>query len=87
MRECYHDGHFRRTAQRRKDAHKDAILDLVQGLDRVVFKGDLTSMFPDDAFGRYLFKPSGLIPSSFQDETNYGMLESVGIDGGIAWPD
>ncbi len=28
-----------------------------------------------------------LIPSSFQDETNYGMLESVDIDGGIAWPD
>ena len=32
-------------------------------------------------------KKSTLFQSSFQDETNYGMLESVDLDGGIAWPD
>jgi hypothetical protein len=39
------------------------------------------------AFGAPAAPHLHVIPSSFQDETNYGMLESVDIDGGIAWPD
>ena len=34
--------------------HRDAILGVVEGFDRVIFKRYLTSMFPECAFGRYL---------------------------------
>jgi len=38
------------------EKHRDAILGVVEGFDRVIFKGHLTSMFPEGAFGRYLNK-------------------------------
>ena len=38
------------------EKHKDAILGTIEGFDRIIFKGYLTSMFPDGAFGRYLSK-------------------------------
>ena len=36
--------------------HEESILGVIEGFDRIIFKGYLTSMFPDGAFGRYLYK-------------------------------
>jgi len=38
------------------DLHRDAIQGTVEGFDRLIFKGYLTSMYPQGAFGRYLSK-------------------------------
>ena len=38
------------------EKHRESILGVVEGFDRIIFKGYLTSMFPDGAFGRYLYK-------------------------------
>ena len=54
------------------EKHKDAILGVVEGFDRVIFKGYLTSMFPDGAFGRYLSKRGVLLKDAgkfFEQET------------------
>ncbi|MBL0351457.1 MAG: hypothetical protein WBJ68_18280 [Candidatus Dechloromonas phosphoritropha] len=54
------------------ERHKEAILGVVEGFDRVIFKGYLTSMFPDGAFGRYLFKRGVLLKDAgklFESET------------------
>lgn len=52
--------------------HRDAILGVVEGFDRVIFKGYLTSMFPQGAFGRYLSKRGVLLKEAgkfFEAET------------------
>lgn len=54
------------------EKHKDAILGVVEGFDRVIFKGYLTSMFPDGAFGLYLSKRGILLKNAgefFKQET------------------
>lgn len=54
------------------EKHRDAILGIVEGFDRVIFKGHLTSMFPQGAFGRYLNKRSILLKDAgkfFERET------------------
>jgi hypothetical protein len=38
------------------ERHQESILGVVEGFDRIIFKGYLTSMFPDGAFGCYLYK-------------------------------
>ncbi len=38
------------------DLHREAIQGVVEGFDRLIFKGHLTSLFPQGAFGRYLSK-------------------------------
>jgi hypothetical protein len=54
------------------EKHQDAILGVVEGFDRLIFKGHLTSMFPQGAFGRYLFKRGILLKDAgkfFEAET------------------
>ena len=54
------------------EKHKEAILGVVEGFDRVIFKGYLTSMFPDGAFGRYLSRRGILLKNAgkfFEQET------------------
>jgi hypothetical protein len=54
------------------EKHKDAILGVVEGFDRIIFKGYLTSMFPDGAFGRYLSRRGILLKDAgkfFERET------------------
>jgi hypothetical protein len=54
------------------EKHKEAILGVIEGFDRVIFKGYLTSMFPDGAFGRYLSKRGVLLKDAgkfFESET------------------
>jgi hypothetical protein len=53
--------------------HKDAILGVVEGFDRIIFKGYLTSMFADGAFGHYLSRRGILLKNAgkfFEQETN-----------------
>ncbi|WP_291984509.1 hypothetical protein [Candidatus Accumulibacter sp. ACC007] len=52
--------------------HQESILGVVEGFDRIIFKGYLTSMFPDGAFGRYLSKRGVLLKDAgkfFESET------------------
>jgi hypothetical protein len=52
--------------------HEESILGVVEGFDRIIFKGYLTSMFPDGAFGRYLSKRGVLLKDAgkfFESET------------------
>jgi len=54
------------------EKHRDAILGVVEGFDRVIFKGHLTSMFPEGAFGRYLSQRGILLKEAgkfFERET------------------
>ena len=54
------------------EKHKEAILGVVEGFDRIIFKGNLTSMFPDGAFGRYLSRRGILLKEGgkfFERET------------------
>ena len=55
------------------EKHRDAILGVVEGFDRVIFKGYLTSMFPEGAFGRYLNRRGILLKEAgkfFERETD-----------------
>jgi hypothetical protein len=52
--------------------HAESILGVIEGFDRIIFKGYLTSMFPDGAFGRYLYKRGVLLKDAgqfFESET------------------
>ncbi len=52
--------------------HQESILGVIEGFDRIIFKGYLTSMFPDGAFGRYLYKRGVLLKDAgqfFESET------------------
>ena len=52
--------------------HEESILGVVEGFDRIIFKGYLTSMFPDGAFGRYLSRRGVLLKDAgkfFESET------------------
>ena len=52
--------------------HEESILGVIEGFDRIIFKGYLTSMFPDGAFGRYLYKRGVLLKDAgkfFESET------------------
>ncbi len=40
---------------------RDVTLGVVEGFDRIIFKGYLTSMFPDGSFGCYLYKRGVLL--------------------------
>jgi hypothetical protein len=54
------------------EKHRESILGVVEGFDRIIFKGYLTSMFPDGAFGRYLYKRGVLLKDAgkfFESET------------------
>lgn len=54
------------------EKHQYAILGVVEGFDRLIFKGHLTPMFPQGAFGRYLFKRGILLKGAgkfFEAET------------------
>ena len=54
------------------EKHRESILGVVEGFDRIIFKGYLTSMFPDGAFGRYLNKRGVLLKDAgkfFEGET------------------
>ena len=51
---------------------RDVIQGVVEGFDRLIFKGYLTSLFPQGAFGRYLSKRGVLLKDArkfFQAET------------------
>ena len=55
------------------EKHRDAILGVVEEFDRVIFKGHLTSMFPEGAFGRYLSQRGILLKQAgkfFERETD-----------------
>ena len=55
------------------EKHRESILGVVEGFDRIIFKGYLTSMFPDGAFGRYLYKRGVLLKDAgkfFESETD-----------------
>jgi hypothetical protein len=41
--------------------HQDALLGTLSTFDRVIFKGYLTGLFPNGAFGRYLSKQGILL--------------------------
>jgi len=52
---------------------RDAIHGVVEGFDRLIFKGHLTSLFPQGAFGRYLSKRGVLLKDAgkfFEAETD-----------------
>jgi len=52
--------------------HQESILGVVEGFDRIIFKGYLSSMFPDGAFARYLSKRGVLLKNAakfFERET------------------
>ena len=54
------------------EKHRNAILGIVEGFDRLIFKGYLTSMFPQGAFGRYLSRRGILLKNArkfFEAET------------------
>jgi len=54
------------------EKHRNAILGIVEGFDRLIFKGYFTSMFHKGAFGRYLFKRGILLKNAgkfFEAET------------------
>ncbi len=54
------------------EKHRNAILGIVEGFDRLIFKGYLTSMFPQGSFGRYLFNRGILLKDAgkfFEAET------------------
>ena len=54
------------------EKHQESILGVIEGFDRIIFKGHLTSMFPDGAFGRYLYKRGVLLKDAgkfFESET------------------
>ncbi len=54
------------------EKHQESILGVMEGFDRIIFKGYLTSMFPDGAFGRYLYKRGVLLKDAgkfFESET------------------
>lgn len=54
------------------EKHRDATLGVIEGFDRLIFKGHLTSMFPEGAFGRYLSKRGILLKDAgkfFEAET------------------
>ena len=44
----------------------DFIHGVVQGFDRLIFKGHLTALFPQGAFGRYLSKRGVLLKDAGQ---------------------
>jgi len=48
------------------EKHRDATLGVIEGFDRLIFKGHLTSMFPDGAFGRYLSRRGILLKDAGQ---------------------
>ncbi|MBK7002188.1 MAG: hypothetical protein IPH35_20225 [Rhodoferax sp.] len=50
----------------------DLIQGVIEGFDRLIFKGHLTSLFPQGAFGRYLSKRGVLLKDAgkfFEAET------------------
>ncbi len=52
--------------------HEESILGVVEGFERIIFEGYLSSMFPDGAFGRYLSKRGVLLKDAgtfFESET------------------
>ena len=54
------------------DLHREAIEGVIEGFDRLIFKGYLTSLFPQGAFGRYLSKRGILLKDAgkfFEAET------------------
>jgi len=54
------------------DLHREAIQGVIEGFDRLIFKGHLTSLFPQDAFGRYLSRRGILLKEAgkfFEAET------------------
>jgi hypothetical protein len=54
------------------DLHREAIQGVIEGFDRLIFKGHLTSMFPEGAFGRYLSRRGVFLKDAkafFQVET------------------
>jgi len=54
------------------EKHQESILGVIEGFDRIIFKGHLTSMFSDGAFGRYLYKRGVLLKDAgkfFESET------------------
>ena len=54
------------------DLHQESILGVIEGFDRVIFKGHLNSMFPKGAFGYYLHQRGVLLKDAkpfFEQET------------------
>jgi len=52
--------------------HQESILGVIEGFDRIIFKGHLNSMFPKGAFGYYLHQRSVLLKDAkqfFEQET------------------
>ena len=55
------------------DLHRETIQGIVEGFDRLIFKGHLTSLFPQGAFGRYLSRRGVLLKDAgkfFEAETD-----------------
>jgi hypothetical protein len=55
------------------DLHREAIQGIVEGFDRLIFNGYLTSLFPEGAFGRYLSRRGILLKDAgrfFEAETD-----------------
>jgi hypothetical protein len=54
------------------DLHQESILGVVEGFDRLIFKGHFNSMFPNGAFGYYLYQRGVLLKDAkkfFEQET------------------
>nr|VFK52886.1 MAG: hypothetical protein BECKTUN1418F_GA0071002_101410 [Candidatus Kentron sp. TUN]VFK53447.1 MAG: hypothetical protein BECKTUN1418E_GA0071001_101610 [Candidatus Kentron sp. TUN]VFK59971.1 MAG: hypothetical protein BECKTUN1418D_GA0071000_11128 [Candidatus Kentron sp. TUN] len=55
------------------DLHQESILGVVEGFDRLIFKGHINSMFPNGDFGYYLHKHGVLLKDAkgfFEEETD-----------------
>lgn len=55
------------------DLHRESILGVVEGFDRLIFKGHFNSMFPNGAFGYYLHQRGVLLRDAkgfFEKETD-----------------
>lgn len=64
------------------EKHRDAIQGVIEGFDRLIFKGHLTSLFPDGAFGRYLSKRGILLKDAgkfFAAETERIVMHAKGV--------
>ena len=64
------------------DLHQEAIQGVVEGFDRLIFKGHLTSLFPQGAFGRYLSKRGVLLKDAgkfFEAETERIKQHAKGV--------
>ena len=61
--------------------HHDAIQGVIEGFDRLIFKGHLTSLYPEGAFGRYLSKRGILLKDAgkfFEAETERIVMHAKG---------